>query len=120
MIRRPPSSTRNYTLFPYTSLCRSTQYVNARDQHSRSFVGQPTHFHCDANHHHPGDQDQDFWLETTVGLISADHARSEEHTYELQSLMRISYTVFCLKKKITHTVNTTTESKTRTITNIKS
>src|SRR3546814_4112036 len=72
MIRRPPRSTRTDTLFPYTTLFRS--------------------------------------LAPRLGAVAAGHAvarlveqqplqRSEEHTSELQSLMRISYAVFCLKKK---------------------
>src|SRR3546814_3611259 len=69
MIRRPPRSTRTDTLFPYTTLFRS----------------------------HRADGDQ----EHVVRRPPAQHVhrRSEEHTSELQSLMRISYAVFCLKKK---------------------
>src|SRR3546814_7780733 len=79
MIRRPPRSTRTDTLFPYTTLFRST---------------------CSS-----------FWASTANSIGSSlntslqkpltiiDTARSEEHTSELQSLMRISYAVFCLKKK---------------------
>src|SRR3546814_7870266 len=80
MIRRPPRSTRTDTLFPYTTLFRSP--------------GPPPHFGCQecradadavrAAHRRAGDTPQ---------------PRSEEHTSELQSLMRISYAVFCLKKK---------------------
>src|SRR3546814_4110115 len=69
MIRRPPRSTRTDTLFPYTTLFRSR--LLSEDQRS---VG----------HDHAGEPAA---------------ARSEEHTSELQSLMRISYAVFCLKKK---------------------
>src|SRR3546814_4111601 len=76
MIRRPPRSTRTDTLFPYTTLFRSTRAV--RICISWAALGafsirQP----CSRCH----------------------GARSEEHTSELQSLMRISYAVFCLKKK---------------------
>src|SRR3546814_20863201 len=74
MIRRPPRSTRTDTLFPYTTLFRS---VGARLRQCDT-VG----FGIDAEQQLPG-----FDL------------RSEEHTSELQSLMRISYAVFCLKKK---------------------
>src|SRR3546814_2079024 len=74
MIRRPPRSTRTDTLFPYTTLFRSSL---------KSVV-------CRG---------------VTVGPIMVwrrmNPARSEEHTSELQSLMRISYAVFCLKKKKT-------------------
>src|SRR3546814_16637375 len=72
MIRRPPRSTRTDTLFPYTTLFRSA-------------VG-PEHRRCQA---------------IVCGGIHCTSLvqRSEEHTSELQSLMRISYAVFCLKKK---------------------
>src|SRR3546814_13432560 len=71
MIRRPPRSTRTDTLFPYTTLFRS--------------------------------QDASSWSSATACMACAPPAscRSEEHTSELQSLMRISYAVFCLKKKKT-------------------
>src|SRR3546814_14297612 len=78
MIRRPPRSTRTDTLFPYTTLFRSP------GRSSRFVPGCGT------------------WA---IALAAATRTlRSEEHTSELQSLMRISYAVFCLKKKknITH------------------
>src|SRR3546814_14692202 len=74
MIRRPPRSTRTDTLFPYTTLFRS-HAVGGRSIRSRLLRAGA------AGHRGPG--------------------RSEEHTSELQSLMRISYAVFCLKKKKT-------------------
>src|SRR3546814_1587931 len=86
MIRRPPRSTRTDTLFPYTTLFRSPDDL-ALSAIELSIVG---------------------YLNT--GQISAldsflrylwRYSRSEEHTSELQSLMRISYAVFCLKKKKT-------------------
>src|SRR3546814_12539908 len=77
MIRRPPRSTRTDTLFPYTTLFRSHQ-EDGRLQGARQ-VRRP-----------PGR------LRQPQHLLGA---RSEEHTSELQSLMRISYAVFCLKKK---------------------
>src|SRR3546814_7002159 len=89
MIRRPPRSTRTDTLFPYTTLFRSP-YQEA----ARPLIG--------------GGPDQvAHALEAEHGVINIKgqhgHAmhRSEEHTSELQSLMRISYAVFCLKKKKT-------------------
>src|SRR3546814_14424987 len=83
MIRRPPRSTRTDTLFPYTTLFRSGG-------------GQVD----DAEHR--GDQRDRG--EIAVGGIERHRGqRSEEHTSELQSLMRISYAVFCLKKKTTTT-----------------
>src|SRR3546814_2952681 len=89
MIRRPPRSTRTDTLFPYTTLFRSMQRVVdvertlavAHDQ--TKLVSMPQHD-----------------VEQGVRLRLIDQkGRSEEHTSELQSLMRISYAVFCLKKK---------------------
>src|SRR3546814_1625983 len=70
MIRRPPRSTRTDTLFPYTTLFRSERRLNPNYK--------PPDISFKANKH---------------------KCRSEEHTSELQSLMRISYAVFCLKKK---------------------
>src|SRR3546814_6403688 len=89
MIRRPPRSTRTDTLFPYTTLFRA---LEVRD-HELGQVG-PV-----AGRRGLGG---DVALERFVGLQHGGrrHVRSEEHTSELQSLMRISYAVFCLKKKI--------------------
>src|SRR3546814_6869303 len=87
MIRRPPRSTRTDTLFPYTTLFRSqiaedrTQAEAAKDEHEKG-----------------RDPQQDRAFEQRG-------VRSEEHTSELQSLMRISYAVFCLKKKNTQIQN---------------
>src|SRR3546814_1175964 len=76
MIRRPPRSTRTDTLFPYTTLFRSERVGNDRLRRGRAFDHRLVwHQRCPAR------------------------SRSEEHTSELQSLMRISYAVFCLKKK---------------------
>src|SRR3546814_2125561 len=103
MIRRPPRSTRIDTLFPYTTLFRSLvvdPHVGDRNQHLA--VGLE------------GDEVERGGAAVGAGeaaeierqraqQIEGDHqqrdARSEEHTSELQSLMRISYAVFCLKKK---------------------
>src|SRR3546814_2009513 len=85
MIRRPPRSTRTDTLFPYTTLFRS------RPQLGRS-ANFPVHDRLRGGRHdhsRPGAAIQ----------FHTDQQRSEEHTSELQSLMRISYAVFCLKKK---------------------
>src|SRR3546814_7203546 len=76
MIRRPPRSTRTDTLFPYTTLFRS---LGARQV--ELLAAAPTMDEQDAGH------------------LVLGRQRSEEHTSELQSLMRISYAVFCLKKK---------------------
>src|SRR3546814_9673654 len=93
MIRRPPRSTRTDTLFPYTTLFRSV----GRNQHWRV-----------APHRAGGDGDA--LVPPALRARPVDRgetgerprhwpARSEEHTSELQSLMRISYAVLCLKKK---------------------
>src|SRR3546814_5494157 len=103
MIRRPPRSTRTDTLFPYTTLFRSVGGIGtARDQ--RAGVA-----HALARRRRDaGDEAHHRFLHVVFGPLGgvdfvgtadfADH-RSEEHTSELQSLMRISYAVFCLKKK---------------------
>src|SRR3546814_7375425 len=80
MILRPPRSTRTDTLFPYTTLFRSSEGTWHRDH--RAWRGR----HAKARHGR------------AFGRVAG--VRSEEHTSELQSLMRISYAVFCLKKKI--------------------
>src|SRR3546814_9191368 len=94
MIRRPPRSTRTYTLFPYTTLFRSFRNAPFLRQ-SREFGGQDGFVRrlqvaiaVDI-------------FDDVIALVHAmlDQRRSEEHTSELQSLMRISYAVFCLKKK---------------------
>src|SRR3546814_8837564 len=97
MIRRPPRSTRTDTLFPYTTLFRSVQ--KASRQHS-SFV---PFIHTSPNGLR---QLSTVCAEAAPEAVTAAKAsaranleRSEEHTSELQSLMRISYAVFCLKKK---------------------
>src|SRR3546814_9758165 len=97
MIRRPPRSTRTDTLFPYTTLFRSYQaYGRGLD---RKIVEE-------ANALATGGLTPDLTLlldfhqRVRAGYLAlARESRSEEHTSELQSLMRISYAVFCLKKK---------------------
>src|SRR3546814_4102061 len=89
MIRRPPRSTRTDTLFPYTTLFRSDGEHALGLEHAQR-VAQWLHRNA----------------EQADKIILRDkgargHLRSEEHTSELQSLMRISYAVFCLKKKKT-------------------
>src|SRR3546814_5329490 len=119
MIRRPPRSTRTDTLFPYTTLFRSKY---------REIFGKENFF-LELMDHDLHGQDEvnnriiDISNKTGIPLIATNDAhysrredeqmhkilvRSEEHTSELQSLMRISYAVFCLKKKITQNpLNTT-------------
>src|SRR3546814_10603312 len=112
MIRRPPRSTRTDTLFPYTTLFRS---------HQLRLRGNCIHRTPGGHSEHPGPEQRE---EDALGECDlracglgpsqgeqADEGdgpvpeeiervrRSEEHTSELQSLMRISYAVFCLKKK---------------------
>src|SRR3546814_5947961 len=97
MIRRPPRSTRTDTLFPYTTLFRSPPQFCSK----LSLSG-------DGGSHLRAATAQLITDQTETG----DH-RSEEHTSELQSLMRISYAVFCLKKKKPKT--TTTHPNTDTL-----
>src|SRR3546814_2648383 len=97
MIRRPPRSTRTDTLFPYTTLFRSRkrrrQHHRPRSRPAAAMRGREGLVQVDvhridaqvAGTHTPDDR--------------VEIGRSEEHTSELQSLMRISYAVFCLKKK---------------------
>src|SRR3546814_8668180 len=90
MIRRPPRSTRTDTLFPDTTLFRSAAHAALR------------------SHAHPRER----------ARRGHQPARSEEHTSELQSLMRISYAVFCLKKKkqaqnVNHTPSPQQENNTK-------
>src|SRR3546814_4948464 len=94
MIRRPPRSTRTDTLFPYTTLFRSELL---RDRPETGWL-QRLSTVVD-----PG-ATIDGWLDLmarllVLGFLPGSVERSEEHTSELQSLMRISYAVFCLKKK---------------------
>src|SRR3546814_6037377 len=104
MIRRPPRSTRTDTLFPYTTLFRSKRPKTHRQEKRagefrvreeghqrpkrgmhRQIKGYPRFMSTEGAH-----EDR---------VYAANIFRSEEHTSELQSLMRISYAVFCLKKK---------------------
>src|SRR3546814_3429222 len=107
MIRRPPRSTRTDTLFPYTTLFRSHRkqgcpekvhavlYERVRLRTSSDIgVSEDDAGHaCEAHH--------------IRYLVGQRQDRSEEHTSELQSLMRISYAVFCLKKKNKQKLTTT-------------
>src|SRR3546814_4124776 len=112
MSRRPPRSTRTDTRFPYTTLFRSVRRDRPRPRVRRP-VAPPHHARhpagkcvgdrttpvegTGADRHQPGHRHR----------LRKPAARSEEHTSDLQSLMRISYAVFCLKKKQTNTQNTT-------------
>src|SRR3546814_9172960 len=119
MIRRPPRSTRTDTLFPYTTLFRSPACPLIRGRnlpaHGRGAGGicvVRSSAKGESGHrpHHPGEGSfvqSNPHSSNRRGLPAGDvsprpgraRARSEEHTSELQSLMRISYAVFCLKKK---------------------
>src|SRR3546814_2841661 len=90
MIRRPPRSTRTDTLFPYTTLFRSLSFHLKELVHAGLLTfRQEGRFVIYAAQ-----------FETMADLLAyLTENRSEEHTSELQSLMRISYAVFCLKKK---------------------
>src|SRR3546814_5092830 len=92
MIRRPPRSTRTDTLFPYTTLFRS-QFIHPL-QEMVSFG----YRRCGSG----SDSAMHYFFERTL-TEHMRQVRSEEHTSELQSLMRISYAVFCLKKKKNNT-----------------
>src|SRR3546814_2431424 len=110
MLRRPPRSTRTDTLFPYTTLFRSPCREPRRNQLVERGAQMTSHFQ---NQHRQREHEPDpeaaghvdeFGARPRLGsrgLRFQRHAadRSEEHTSELQSLMRISYAVFCLNKK---------------------
>src|SRR3546814_3611225 len=95
MIRRPPRSTPTDTLFPYTTLFRSRLELAACYRLVAHF-GMTDTIYNHISLRVPGHHDR-FYI-NAFGLMY-DEIRSEEHTSELQSLMRISYAVFCLKKK---------------------
>src|SRR3546814_4460800 len=123
MILRPPRSTRTDTLFPYTTLFRSPGRTaggaagrfrdgapggrrdiwSAGGSHGRSARGSD----CRRRPVEHGLADH---APTAPPLQTRHHARSEEHTSELQSLMRNSYAVFCLKKKKYHQLNKTIQT----------
>src|SRR3546814_3340487 len=98
MIRRPPRSTRTDTLFPYTTLFRSTAEVRHGPHSLVSTILNlvPSNVFAAIAH---GDILPIIFFSVLFGLALSSLPRSEEHTSELQSLMRISYAVFCLKKK---------------------
>src|SRR3546814_4545853 len=102
MIRRPPRPTRTDTLFPYTTLFRSRREGGVADdvgeqrERGREIGLQGEQRNIGAVHACLGRDDR---AQPLLLFGDVDGARSEEHTSELQSLMRISYAVFCLKKK---------------------
>src|SRR3546814_5192907 len=107
MDRRPPRSTRTYPHFPYPTLFRSLSRIGALPGEAHSLSDKEISRVLEG-------RDGTLWIATfNAGLLRIDrngrvletfrhdpgNPRSEEHTSELQSLMRISYAVFCLKKK---------------------
>src|SRR3546814_10904452 len=110
MLRRLPRSTRTATLFPYTTLFRALDHVivsrrakrrrgQGHPPPARDMLGEPAELAVQSPF---GDdtQQRPRSRRRAVPRIAARRSdRSEEHTSELQSLMRISYAVFCLKKK---------------------
>src|SRR3546814_6311004 len=114
MIRRPPRSTRTDTLFPYTTLFRSPGRAALRQRPAHLGAGRPAPRGRPARPapaHRPGQGRQGAHGAAEPGGAAEPHRlRSEEHTSELQSLMRISYAVFCLKKKKNKTTSDQIES----------
>src|SRR3546814_6903016 len=112
MIRRPPRSTRTDTLFPYTTLFRSRKLIAGLEARYGSACGIPIKIRhnnilgyfievrpnqADKLMAAKGPDGEERFFIHRQSIATA--VRSEEHTSELQSLMRISYAVFCLKKK---------------------
>src|SRR3546814_4280476 len=101
MLRRPPRSTRTDTLFPYTTLFRSPDACRDADgERAPDHAAEPG---CADHRRLPRAREAVCGAAREARVDLADDPdrddRSEEHTSELQSLMRISYAVFCLKKK---------------------
>src|SRR3546814_2548314 len=119
MIRRPPRSTRTDTLFPYTTLfrsveravqwtgvqCRGIDFAGCVMTALQAVDALPRNIKADRAGKSFGKRQRD--RQADIAEADYDDLRSEEHTSELQSLMRISYAVFCLKKKKKHTHRTT-------------
>src|SRR3546814_7723108 len=111
MIRRPPRSTRPATLFPYTTLFRSPlRFVEGLGEAGENLFARPRRMPRGEQHRGRRIRVRHAHRLVLAGVTSDarlvghrderfDMARSEEHTSELQSLMRHSYAVFCLKKK---------------------
>src|SRR3546814_7204543 len=133
MIRRPPRSTRTDTLFPYTTLFRSRLGVAlaisliaapafaevcggeenyGQELRERALIAQACAITASEEFISSGESPHDIAIAslTDCEVPIADVRRSEEHTSELQSLMRISYAVFCLKNKKTHNNNLNKQS----------
>src|SRR3546814_8463844 len=121
MIRRPPRSTRTDTLFPYTTLFRSpAPSLSAPER--RSVDALDIHL---ATRNARGDPGADIGLVLREGaqpegaFVRRRQVRSEEHTSDLQSLMRISYAVFCLTKKKAKSQDYTTTRHNKIVVNTR-
>src|SRR3546814_5203642 len=103
MLRRPPRSTRTDTLFPYTTLFRSLDIVQPIGILEQRIERRQQELHQVVEQVRGADRynDDKRCLLHRGCSLGRNGVRSEEHTSELQSLMRISYAVFCLKKKKT-------------------
>src|SRR3546814_10085922 len=107
MIRRPPRSTRTDTLFPYTTLFRSettekSEFVRCNRSYDTAEVrkrGPGRGVNQQQEQARPPTRTDHLTFRAVPHAVTACSARSEEHTSELQSLMRNSYAVFCLQKK---------------------
>src|SRR3546814_8732872 len=104
MILRPPRSTRTDTLFPYTTLFRSPNNSQVSSSRASVIVFRSPPVTSQGTPGYREHKSPLFLAKWTVVLTVnwTLRSRSEEHTSELQSLMRISYAVFCLTKKIQH------------------
>src|SRR3546814_8754782 len=124
MVRRPPWSTRTDTLFPYTTLFRSFRARGAGRTGEASREARRGSLYPDRGFRDPRADDRDrfrtgpdraparpVYFGADCGVRGSRPWRSEEHTSELQSLMRISYAVFCLKKK-NNTMSTNEQHRT--------
>src|SRR3546814_8085687 len=121
MIRRPPRSTRTDTLFPYTTLFRSRPRFEAGEiaapDPARGGLADACHFGNGSSRPPLGAWRRRIECagqDVVDDVVGGRRARSEEHTSELQSLMRISYAVFCLKKKKQTTKKIVAEQDTST------
>src|SRR3546814_2978188 len=107
MILRPPRSKRTDTLLPYTTLCRSEVPLELIEMRARELAAALKHEDLDIGFSFGVPEDDAIaqrpaWRYRLMAMLPCTHelaSRSEEHTSALQSLMRNSYAVFCLKKK---------------------
>src|SRR3546814_8096939 len=110
MIRRPPRSTRTDTLFPYTTLFRSNPVTSSAAAQWKIGVFMVIHsFRVEDSRLARRSAAQSRRRSRSQAAVKP--SRSEEHTSELQSLMRISYAVFCLKNKTNHSRQRTIREK---------